>query len=154
DQARPVEIVVREEPRRAGEQVDARGVGDHVGELGLAGDRCAPVLGLGVLRARLLEAAEAERFFAGGVRDLVEQIVDRLVASRGGAGRASLVACGFGGMSALGSGIDARLGPRRRTSTPAASSTSWIVPAGFPVAGSIGTSPGDSLCCWGGKLKR
>src|SRR5262249_40884731 len=69
-------------PRRTGEQVDARSLGDQVVELGLAGDRRLRVLAFGIAGARLLEAPEAEVLIARGLDDLVEQVVDGLVARR------------------------------------------------------------------------
>src|SRR5205807_6400699 len=44
------------------------------------GDPVAPVLRLGVAGAALLEAADRDTFFAGGLADFVEEVVDRLVA--------------------------------------------------------------------------
>src|SRR5262245_42570769 len=72
DQAGPVELVMREEPRRTGEQVDARSLGDQLVELGLARDRSLRVLAFGVACARLLETSEAEPFVARGSSDLVQ----------------------------------------------------------------------------------
>src|SRR5262245_65552459 len=68
--------------RRAGDQVDARSLGDQLFELGLAGDRSLRVFAFGVACARLLETSEAEPLLARGLDDLVEQVVDSLVARR------------------------------------------------------------------------
>src|SRR5439155_2900598 len=80
DEIAAVEVLVGEQPRRAGQELDAPGPLDQLAGVLDVGDPVTPVLRLGVAGAALLEAADRHAFLAGGLADLVEQVVDRLVA--------------------------------------------------------------------------
>ena len=69
-----------EQPRRAGHKLDASSPLDQLAGVVDVGYPIARVFRLGVAGAGFLEAADRHTFLAGGLPDLVEQIVDCLVA--------------------------------------------------------------------------
>src|SRR5262249_44446708 len=80
DEGAAVEPFVSEQPRRAGQELDAPSPIDQLLGVVDVGDPVASVLRLRVPLAAFLEAADRHAFLTGGLADLVEQVVDGLVA--------------------------------------------------------------------------
>ena len=80
---RAVQVWPREEPGRSGEELDVAARTRERRVVRVALDELAVVLGLGVPGRRLLEPLEAHARVPGDRLDLVEQVVDGLVALRG-----------------------------------------------------------------------
>ena len=80
DEGAAVEILVGEEPRRAGHELGARRRRHELVGVGEVGDPVGRVLRLGAAGGGFLQAADPDTFLARRPADLVEQVMDRLVA--------------------------------------------------------------------------
>ncbi len=80
---RPLEVRAREEPRRAREELEI--VVEKIPPVGRPSRRSGPRSATPRCRARLLPAREHEALLARLALDLLEELVDRLVAQRGDA---------------------------------------------------------------------